>query len=73
MKTLSHCIEAYMWHRLPSKQIRFVNPKSKFSFSDKDEVARVAKLKKSSERYKEHKRMARGHTTYDREPFFMVS
>lgn len=58
MKTLSHCIEAYMWHRLPSKQIRFVNPKSKFSFSDKDEVARVAKLKKSSERYKEHKRMA---------------
>ena len=58
MKTLSHCIEAYMWHRLPSKKIRFVNPKSKFSFSDKDEVARVAKLRKSTERYKEHKRMA---------------
>ena len=59
MKTLSHCIEAYMFLHLPPKSvIRFVNPKSKFAFSDKTEVDKIAKLKPASKRYREHKRMA---------------
>ena len=59
MKTLSHCIEAFMFLHLPPQSgIRFVNPKSKFAFSDKAEVDKIAKLKPASKRYREHKRMA---------------
>ena len=58
MKTLSHCIEAYMFHKLPNKPVMFISPKSKFVFSPEDEVKRVKALKTSSARYRNHKKMA---------------
>ena len=58
MKTLSHCIEAYMFHKCPGRQVVFVSPKGKFCFSPADEVDRVKRLKTAAARYRNHKRMA---------------
>lgn len=59
MKVLSHCIEAYFLTALdPPPDVRFISPKCKFRFSPEAEVKAAAAIKKSSERYRHHKRMA---------------